>query len=621
MDRPAYDALVRRLESLARDRPAAYQRRVLALGWLGYAFLGVLVTLLLALTIAALASVAVLKAAGIKLALIAGGFLYAVARALVVRLEPPQGEPLRRADAPEFYALLDGLRARLDTPRIDAVLVTPEFNAAVAQTPRLGLFGWHRNTLIVGVALMQSLSVAQFESVLAHELGHLSRGHARAANWIYRLRLIWARLEAALAETPRFGDGLVRRFYRWYVPYFGAYSFPLARANEYEADAAAARLTSPRVAAEALTAVNVVGEYLGERFWPGVFAGAKDTPAPAFAPYSRLGSQLREVAALPELSRWLSQAMTRRTSTGDTHPALVDRLAALGEAPRIALPGEGESADRLLGARRAALLATFDAEWRERVGPAWAERHGQLQHQREVLEALRARVREASTPPEADLLLELAELEESVGDGPAAALAVRAAARERFPESREALVAWAMQRLRDDDPEAARLLEPLALADPARWLGIVGALHEHALRRGDAAAAQRWAALQSDGIDVRDAAQAERAQLNLADGFQAHELPAAQLESLRAALRGIPGLRRGWLVQKTLRHFPDVPLYVFAWRCTPWYLWHRAAREAEVAAQLREAVQWPGETFLLCVDTGHRSFQHRLAKIGTSRVV
>jgi hypothetical protein len=50
----------------------------------------------------------------------------------------------------------------------------------------------------------------------------------------------------------RTGSVFIRKFFQWYVPRFNALSFPLACANEYEADAAAVRLTSPRAAAGAL---------------------------------------------------------------------------------------------------------------------------------------------------------------------------------------------------------------------------------------------------------------------------------------------------------------------------------------------------------------------------------
>src|SRR5207302_1627710 len=147
--------------------------------------------------------------------------------------------------------------------------------------PRLGIFGWYRNYLLIGLPLMQCLSGPQFEAVLAHELGHLSRGHARLGNWIYRLRRVWMRLDSALAQRPQLGSGAIRGLLHWYVPYFNACSFPLARRNEFEADASSVQLTSADSAAQALTNVSVIGSYLRERYWPAVGARARSTRAGA----------------------------------------------------------------------------------------------------------------------------------------------------------------------------------------------------------------------------------------------------------------------------------------------------------------------------------------------------
>jgi Zn-dependent protease with chaperone function len=348
MDRAAFEALIARMEALAIGNPAAYRRRVLALALLGY--------------------------------VVAAAPLLLVLRSLRIKMEPPAGERLTRAMSPELFRMIDGLRQRLRTPPLDNVLLTPEFNAGVMQVPRLGLFGWHRSYLFIGLPLMKSLTVEQFQAVLAHELGHLARGHARAGNWIYRLRLIWQRLEAAFAASPHWGAGAIRAFFRWYIPRFSGTSFPLARANEYEADAAAARLTSARSAAQALTAVSIVGSYLSERYWPKIHSAARELPQPAFAPYSEFMATAIQAVPADELRTWQDTALAATTSYQDTHPSLTDRLQAMGAQAEFAPPLAGNSAEALLGAERARLERAFDAQWRERVAESWRQVHEK--HQR-----------------------------------------------------------------------------------------------------------------------------------------------------------------------------------------------------------------------------------------------
>jgi Zn-dependent protease with chaperone function len=351
MDRAAFEALIVRMEALAAANPAGYRRRVFALALLGYVSLALIVLVSW--------------------------------RSLRVKIETPAGERLTRAMAPELFGMIDGLRERLHTPALDNVLLTPEFNAGVMQVPRLGLLGWQRSYLFIGLPLMKSLTAEQFQAVLAHELGHLAGGHARAGNWIYRLRLIWQRLEAAFAAAPHWGSGPIRTFFRWYIPRFSATSFPLVRANEYEADAAAARLTSARSAGQALTAVSIVGSYLSERYWPKIHSAARDLPQPAFAPYSEfMATAIQDVPA-DELRTWQETALAARTSYDDTHPSLADRLQAMDVQAEFAPPLAGSSAERLLGSERTRLERGFDAQWRERVADSWRQVHEKHQRQSE----------------------------------------------------------------------------------------------------------------------------------------------------------------------------------------------------------------------------------------------
>lgn len=363
MERADFESLVSRTEELARADPGAYRRRVFGLAALGYAYLVFLVLVLATLTGAAVTSIATIGFLGIKLAAIVGVLLVAVARSLLVRLEAPKGERLSRTHAPELFRLLDALRVRLNTAPIHEVLITPHFNAGVSQVPRLGIFGWHKNHLLLGLPLMKGMTIEQFKSVLGHEIGHLSHGHARSANWIYRLRIIWMRLEMTFERQPRWGSGMIRAFFKWYIPYFFAVSFPFARSNEYEADAASVRVTSARSTAQALTGVHILGRYLEQRYWPSMYAATKDQARPAAAPFS--GFVAQSVQEIPEadLNGWMAAALSQPTSHADTHPSLTDRLKAIGAQAEFSPPAPREGAERLLGSSLARLEKQFDAAW------------------------------------------------------------------------------------------------------------------------------------------------------------------------------------------------------------------------------------------------------------------
>ena len=384
MEKRDFELLVERIERAARARPGMYKAKVFGLAVLGYGFLAVVVVVLTVLVVLAILALRHAAALAVKFLLVIGAFLLVVLRALWVRLEPPKGWKLTRGDAPDLFGLLDRLRKELQTPPIHAVLVTPEFNAGVSQIPRLGLFGWHRNYLLVGLPLMQVLTREQFTAVLAHELGHLSHGHARSSNWIYRLRLTWLRLDAALRQHAPPGSRVITWFYHWYVPYFFAFSFPLARANEFEADAAATRLTSPRIASQALTTVSVAAAFLRERYWPGILKEAVDAaPQTTFAPYSRLGAAAAAGISAADRDSWMTAALNEVASVSDSHPSLQERLHALGGTPEVAVSQPGQAADLLLRPALPRLLTAFDKQWHEQL-VRWRERQRQKQAQTEV---------------------------------------------------------------------------------------------------------------------------------------------------------------------------------------------------------------------------------------------
>src|SRR5258706_1190766 len=109
--------LVEELERDAQDNDGAYRLKVALLAALGYAYLlGVMALLAGALWLLWLVMkdgrhLVLLKFA-IPMALLALVGL----RALWVRLDPPEGIPVKRADAPKLFAALDKIRAKLKGP-------------------------------------------------------------------------------------------------------------------------------------------------------------------------------------------------------------------------------------------------------------------------------------------------------------------------------------------------------------------------------------------------------------------------------------------------------------------------------------------------------------------------
>jgi Zn-dependent protease with chaperone function len=615
-----FETLVGRLDQLAKRNPAGYRTRVLLMALLGTAYLGAMLVLIALLVVAAAISVVWLKAAGVKIAILMAVFLWLVLKALWVVLAPPEGTEITARDAPELFGMIGELRRALHSPRFHHVLVTDDFNAAVMQAPRLGLFGWYRNYLLIGLPLAKALTIEQFRAVLAHEFGHLSKGHGRMANWIYRQRLRWSRLMAALEAVESWGVILFRPFLRWYAPYFNAYSYPLARANEFEADATSARLASRRSAAEALTAVSVVDSYLRERFWPQIVRRADEMSQPAFAPFSVMGAHVASEIDPASIEAWLAQALARKTTLEDTHPSLTERLGALGEEPALALPAPGAAADRLLGAALERITSQFDQRWHDGILPSWQERHREVQEARGRLAEL-----DAKHASGAELSLQeaydRAVLTGSAGNNPDGCIEQLRALLARAPDDPVLHYNLGVRLLGRDDDSGMVLLKRVMERDPSEIVRCCDALSAYCWHKGRKEEAREWHRRMSERMALQHAAKKERDEVRTSDKFEQHGVDPAALAQMQAQLKAIPGLGKAYFVKKRVRHMPERPFYVLGFTLDGWLPWGKNDSSQVVLRRIQESVQFPGDTMILSVEGKNSAFRRKFRWTHGSRIV
>src|SRR5262245_19977761 len=116
MTHEEFDQLVRSVESGVGRDPKLLHRRVLWLAMLGYAGLLAPLGFVLAISLAFFIPGLLWPQEGTVL-LIIGAFVlllggWAAARVLWIRLPPPQGRSISRAEAPALFGILDELRSR-----------------------------------------------------------------------------------------------------------------------------------------------------------------------------------------------------------------------------------------------------------------------------------------------------------------------------------------------------------------------------------------------------------------------------------------------------------------------------------------------------------------------------
>lgn len=617
--RKRFEELVRAAEAEIEAQPGVYKFRLALLAGLGYAVIfGLLAVLILILggTIygALLSSGFLILLINKKIFIVLIAAVWVLVRSLLVSIRAPEGLAVSRKDAPGLWREIDDLRRNLRALPLHRVVLVPDMNAAVAQTPRLGLMGPYKNTLVLGLELLMTLTPAQARSVLAHEFGHLSGQHGRFGNWIYRKRLTWARIGQAFGERSGIALSPMTRFINWYVPRLVGYSFALARSQEYEADAVAARLTSPEDAAAALMLVRVRDEITRDLFWKPLLGRAIRDPDPEAHTFTRLFEHLKTKAMNSALAdAKIGEALRTKTGYADTHPSLRDRLKAIKAGP-VALATGPTAAEAWLGDHLESVLRHFDRQWLEQNRDAWRQRHEGAQQALAYLATLEQKPVAERTQSEA---WEIVSLQEDVRPetDPLPGYLDYAGQYPDDPDGHFAI--GRLLVIERDDASGVAHLEKAAEHWTYREVasGIIAA---HYQGHDQAELAETWLAKAEAAHDDLEEARHERSDVFAGDTFQATRLDDEFLALLVEAIRRTPAgqkIKSIWIAEKVLRQLPDAAVHVVV--AEPKVLaWGKRELGQTLATELGESFPFQDTWFFLPAISSNRAIAGKVKAVG-----
>lgn len=614
-----FDDLIERLQAESTENPVAYRRNTFLLTLAGFAAVGGIL-----LSIAGVVAVSIwlgLKGSGAALGL---GLKLGIPGLLLGRVilgclwiphDPPEGLPLVRGSAPALEAMIEDIRKRLKAPRVHRILFTADLNAGIVQVPRLGPFGWYENYLMLGLPLMAALPPAEYAAVLVHEFGHLSREDGRLGAWVYRARTTWINISVRLQEVNSAGSGYIKSAVSWYAPYFNAYTFVLARQQEFEADRQSAALVGAPVAAAMLARLATLSHALDLKFMPAVRSLCATAEAPPADVVSRMIRMLRSPQDPAEARRWLDLAIGVKTNNVDTHPALGDRLGAMGfrEAATPA-PFQQSASQRYLGAAEAGIEAKLNDIWRQNALEWWAPEHRRLVADAARAEALRARAGQGTQS--LDEAWELA-WRTANADGNEAAHPHALAVLQLAPAHAGAnfIVGSALCAL--EDPAGAAYLEKAA-SPPGEFtvpaLERLKTFWESHRRYEDAADCTRR--LNEFG-DLVELANEERRGITTNERVLPHGLGEPELAQLREDLAAEPRLLEAYLVRKEVLRLPEQPFFILGLvPDAPWYKPRSASADAELVQALAAKARMPGPGIVISLVGDNKPFLKHLSAAG-----
>jgi Zn-dependent protease with chaperone function len=634
MTHDEYAALVARLEPMAAAHPTQYRVQVGVLAALGYAY-AIGVVLFLVAAIGLLIWGLIESRTGVilvKLALPLLALLGAIGRAFWVSVPPPKGRVLARAEAPTMFAEIDAVRRAVNAPAPHRVIITDELNASVQQVPRLGIFGWNRSYLAIGLPLLSSLTRDQFRAVLAHEFGHLSRSHARFGSWMYRVRGTWRIIEQAIHERrSQLGRLLVDKFVDWYEPYFRAYSFVLARLHEVEADRTAAKVAGAQVAAQALVALEIRSRYMNDVLWPRVSARIVDEPTPPRTAFTGLVERIPDELPVRTAEAWLDDEMRVSSGVDDPHPPLAERLESLGVSPydraTLAIMTEQLSrplvfaetaASHLLGALAPSLASELDERWCDLASASWKDRHRHLAKAKAGLSQLADSAKEGPLTP--DQQFRMADWTEDL-QGSEAAMPIVAELVENNPTHASGLFMLGRMLLdRRDDAGVAHLERVIAI-DPNAAGAASALIARHLQRVGRGREAITYRTRAEAALAEEAAAQEERRKVEPHDTLATAPLEDAQRTRLREQLQEYPAVDRAWIGRKMTRYGHDNPFLVLAvLRVEAWWRYESEGSRNYLVSKLAESLELPAGTLIVMIDQKRRWLQRSLSQLESSEV-
>ena len=107
----------------------------------------------------------------------------------------PNGIEVTQSEQPELYGFLHQLADEIGAPKPHRVFITSEVNAAVFyDLSLLNLIFPSKKNLIIGLGLVNVLTLTELKAVLAHEFGHFAQNSMMVGRWVYVAQQIIAHM-------------------------------------------------------------------------------------------------------------------------------------------------------------------------------------------------------------------------------------------------------------------------------------------------------------------------------------------------------------------------------------------------------------------------------------------
>ncbi len=293
---------------------------------------------------------------------------------------------LQKNDANYFYTLLDEIQLECNSPPIHRICISDQYESKLIRTPTSAYPFKFTNTLVLGLPLIQSLSVQQLKIIIKRELLHMTEPKQHISAWFYNLRNLWPQYQRINKQHWSINFLFIQVFFSWYAPLYKLLSQAAARHEELYVDKQIYQQHHDESWVDILTTMGISQHFFNEIHFPHLMNKAYKHETPPYFPYESFERNLRTKIDNEFCQQWLDKTLNQTDNLKD-FPSFKQRLHNL-KLKHIWLPNMNTttSASSLLDDMLFILCQQMDDRWFKRNEEEWESRFkiGQLEQNKLV---------------------------------------------------------------------------------------------------------------------------------------------------------------------------------------------------------------------------------------------
>jgi hypothetical protein len=310
------------------------------------------------------------------------------------RLRPkdPVGLTLNDALASELFGLIYELNEVKGQMPIHRIIVTERFELDIVKTRCCILPLWSRNTLVVGLPLMQMMPPNVYRAMLARKLCQHSLFRNPLLHWLHQLNSAWRQYHNCVSGRRAPDMQLVEMFYSAYSLLYAKILEPVARLDGLSADSYTLKVVNDEDVVESIEYLFVAGMFIEKMFWPKLREVARKQRNYKLFPFATLAKVGLSSLAKLDINAWLEKEMASGSSPRWGVASMPVRMAGLGHDKIYELKIVAESAaDVYIGQSLAKVITAIDHYWQKNTIPAWQKLDDRLRREHALMATLAAK--------------------------------------------------------------------------------------------------------------------------------------------------------------------------------------------------------------------------------------